>query len=189
MIEKINPALRNKANEYWSDFQYIFKTLYPNSVERDLLNIIETINTAYEDRKDSLKEIDKKRELAKDWYLDQKWVATMLYVDLYAGNIKNMENHLPYLRELGVNYVHLMPLLEPREGQADGGYAVKNFRKVNSKLGNNADLTALIEKMHADDQIIAIDFVMNHTAKEHEWAQSILKGESRFKDFYYMWMI
>ena len=35
MIEKINPALRNKANEYWSDFQYIFKTLYPNSEERD----------------------------------------------------------------------------------------------------------------------------------------------------------
>ena len=186
MIEKINPALRNKANEYWSDFQYIFKTLYPNSEERDLLDIIETINTAYVNRKDSLKEIDKKRELAKDWYLDQKWVATMLYVDLYAGSIKEMENHLPYLKELGVNYVHLMPLLEPREGQADGGYAVKNFRKVNTKLGDNDDLIALIDKMHAEDQIIAIDFVMNHTAKEHEWAQSILKGESRFKDFYYM---
>ena len=72
MIEKINPALRNKANEYWSDFQYIFKTLYPNSEERDLLDIIETINTAYVNRKDSLKEIDIKRELAKNWFLDQK---------------------------------------------------------------------------------------------------------------------
>jgi amylosucrase len=187
MIERINPALRNKAIEYWSDFQFIFKTLYPNSEERDLLDIIETINTAYLNRKDALKEIDKKRELVKDWHLDQKWVATMLYVDLYAGNIKEMENHLTYLRELGINYVHLMPLLEPREGQADGGYAVKNFRKVNAKLGSNDDLIALIDKMHAEDQIIAIDFVMNHTAKEHEWAQSILKGESRFKNYYYLY--
>lgn len=187
MIERINPALRNKANEYWSDFLFIFKTLYPKSEEKDLLDIIETINSFYNDRKDSLKEIDKKREIVRDWHLDQKWVATMLYVDLYAGNIKEMENYLPYLKELGINYVHLMPLLEPREGQADGGYAVKNFRKVNAKLGNNDDLIALIDKMHAEDQIVAIDFVMNHTAKEHEWAQSILKGENRFKDYYYLY--
>jgi len=187
MIERINPVLRNKAMEYWSDFQFIFKTLYPNSKEKDLYDIIETINTAYVNRKDSLKEIDKKRELIKDWHLDQKWVATMLYVDLYAGNIKKMEKHLPYLKELGINYVHLMPLLEPMEGQADGGYAVKNFRKVNTKFGDNDDLIALIDKMHAEDQIIAIDFVMNHTAREHEWAQSILKGENRFKDYYYLY--
>jgi amylosucrase len=186
MIENIHPALRKKASEYWSDFQFIFKTLYPNSVERDLLEVIETINSAYINRKDSLKEIDNKRELVKDWHLDQKWVATMLYIDLYAGNIKEMENYLPYLNELGVNYIHLMPLLEPREGQADGGYAVKNFRKVNTKLGNNDDLIGLIDKMHAEDQIVAIDFVMNHTAKEHEWAQSVLKGENRFKDYYYL---
>ena len=87
MIERINPVLRNKAMEYLSVFQFIFKTLYPNSKEKDLYEIIETINTAYVNRKDSLKEIDKKRELIKDWHLDQKWVATMLYVDLYAGNI------------------------------------------------------------------------------------------------------
>lgn len=187
MIEKINPALRQKATEYWSDFQYIYKTLYPTSEERDLFDIIETINTAFVNRKNALKEIDKKRASEKDWYLDQKWVATMLYVDLYAGSLKELENHLPYLKELGINYVHLMPLLEPREGQADGGYAVKNFRKVNTKLGTNDDLIDIIDKMHADDQIIAIDFVMNHTAKEHEWAQSILKGESRFKDYYYLY--
>ena len=186
MIENIHPSLRNKASEYWSDFQFIFKTLYPNSEESDLHKIIETVNTAYLNRKDSLKEIDNKRELVKDWHLDQKWVATMLYVDLYAGNIKEMENYLPYLEELGINYIHLMPLLEPREGQADGGYAVKNFRRVNTKLGDNEDLISLIDKMHAADQIIAIDFVMNHTAKEHEWAQSVLKGESRFKDYYYL---
>lgn len=185
MIENFNPNLQEKAKEYWSDFLYIYKTLYPNSSENDLLTVIETINASYLERKDSLKEIDKIREKQKDWHLDQKWIATMFYIDLYAGNIKSIEDHLIYLKELGINYVHLMPLLEPREGQADGGYAVKDFRKVNPKLGNNQELMDLIEKMHQEDQIVAIDFVMNHTAKEHKWAQSVLKGEEAYSNFYY----
>ncbi len=139
MIENFNPILQERAKEYWSDFQYIYNSLYPNSSENDLLTLIGTINASYLERKDSLKELDQIREMQKDWHLDQKWIATMFYVDLYAGNIKSIENHLSYLKELGINYVHLMPLLEPREGQADGGYAVKDFRKVNPKLGNNQE--------------------------------------------------
>lgn len=185
MIENFNPRLQERAKEYWSDFQYIYKTLYPNSSENELLTLIRTINASYLERKDSLKELDLIREKQKDWHLDQKWIATMFYVDLYAGNIKSIENHLNYLKELGINYVHLMPLLEPREGQADGGYAVKDFRKVNPKLGNNQELVDLIEKMHQEDQIVAIDFVMNHTAKEHQWAQSVLRGEETYSNFYY----
>jgi len=185
MIENFNPILQERAKEYWSDFQYIYNSLYPNSSENDLLTLIGTINASYLERKDSLKELDQIREMQKDWHLDQKWIATMFYVDLYAGNIKSIENHLSYLKELGINYVHLMPLLEPREGQADGGYAVKDFRKVNPKLGNNQELIDLIEKMHQEDQIVAIDFVMNHTAKEHQWAQSVLRGEETYSNFYY----
>lgn len=185
MIEKFNPNLQEKAKEYWSDFLYIYKTLYPNSTERDLTSIIETINSAYLERKDSLKKLDQIRENQTDWHLDQKWIATMFYIDLYAGNIKSIENHLHYLKELGINYIHLMPLLEPREGQADGGYAVKDFRRVNPRLGSNQDLTDLIEKMHHEDQIVAIDFVMNHTAKEHEWAQSVLRGDQIYSNYYY----
>ena len=185
MIEKFNPELQEKAKEYWSDFLYIYKTLYPNSTERDLILIIETINSAYLERKDSLKKLDQIRVNQTDWHLDQKWIATMFYIDLYAGNIKSIENHLHYLKELGINYIHLMPLLEPREGQADGGYAVKDFRRVNPRLGSNQDLTDLIEKMHHEDQIVAIDFVMNHTAKEHEWAQSVLRGEHLYSKYYY----
>jgi amylosucrase len=186
MIENFNSDLQEKAKKIWPDFLYIYKTLYPKSSENDLLALIYTMNTAYSNRKDSLKAIDKKREQDSHWYLAPKWVATMFYVDLYAGNIPSIADHLSYLTELGINYIHLMPLLEPREGQADGGYAVKNFRKVNPALGNNQDLIDLIEKMHQKDLIIAIDFVMNHTATEHPWAQSVLKGEEDFSNYYYL---
>jgi len=187
MIKNLSPVLQEKAKEFWPDFLYIYRTLYPGSTENDLFELSQTINEAFSNRKDSLKEMDKKRELDKHWHLDPKWVATMFYVDLYAGNIKNIEAHLSYLTELGINYIHLMPLLEPREGQADGGYAVRDFRKVNPNLGNNQDLIDLIEKMHQNDQIVAIDFVMNHTAKEHRWAQSVLRGDQEFSAYYYLY--
>lgn len=186
MLDKLIFDLQEKAKEFWPDFQYIYKTLYSNSTDKDLIAVIETINLFYVERKTSLKQIDEIRVNNKNWHLDQKWIATMFYTDLYTGNIKAIENRLDYLKDLGINYIHLMPLLETREGQADGGYAIKDFRRVNPKLGSNEDLINLIEKMHEEDQIIAIDFVMNHTAKEHNWAQSVLRGESQYANYYYI---
>jgi amylosucrase len=187
MIQKFHPDLQKKVKEYWPDFLYIYRTLYPNAGETDLFALIDIVNLAYSERKEALKRIDRSRENQRDWYLDQKWIATMFYVDLYAGNIKSIEEYLPYLKELGINYIHLMPLLETRKGPADGGYAVKDFRKVNPELGTNEDLLHLIEKMHQEDQIVAVDFVMNHTAKEHQWAQSVLKGEDTYASYYYLY--
>ena len=93
MIKNLSPVLQEKAKEFWPDFLYIYRTLYPGSTENDLFELSQTINEAFSNRKDSLKEMDKKRELDKHWHLDPKWVATMFYVDLYAGNIKNIEAH------------------------------------------------------------------------------------------------
>jgi hypothetical protein len=46
------------------------------------------------------------------------------YTDRFAGTLTGVRQHLDYLTELGVTYLHLMPLLPPRDGENDGGYAV-----------------------------------------------------------------
>ena len=69
------------------------------------------------------------------WYLNQKTVGMMLYVDLFAGNLRALIEKIPYLKDLGVNYVHLMPLFDCPKGENDGGYAISSYRKVQSRLG------------------------------------------------------
>ena len=50
----------------------------------------------------------------------------------YAG----LRSKLPYLEELGLTYLHLMPLFKAPEGENDGGYAVSSYREVNPRLGS-----------------------------------------------------
>ena len=57
-----------------------------------------------------------------------------LYVDRFCGNLKNLSGKLDYFGELGVNFLHLMPMFESPEGESDGGYAVSDFRKVDQPL-------------------------------------------------------
>ena len=56
---------------------------------------------------------------------------------------------IDYLRELGVSYLHLMPLLQPREGDSDGGYAVADYRSVRSRSRNIDDLRKLAAELRA----------------------------------------
>ncbi|HPX47787.1 MAG TPA: alpha-amylase family glycosyl hydrolase, partial [Treponemataceae bacterium] len=55
----------------------------------------------------------------------------MLYVDLFSGSLAALEEKIPYLQQLGITYVHLMPLFRTPEGDNDGGYAVSSYREVN----------------------------------------------------------
>ena len=97
----------------------------------------------YTERRKGLKTLDREREANPDWYKKNDMMGMMLYVDNFAGNLKGVESKLDYLEESGVNYVHLMPLLETPKGRSDGGYAVSNFRKVQPELGTMDDLEDL----------------------------------------------
>ena len=120
------------------------------------------------------------------WFLSNKSLGTMLYVDLFSDNLKGLASKIKYFKELGINYVHLMPLFKTLKGDNDGGYAVSSYREVQKKLGSMADLKALAAAFRKEGIHTVIDFVFNHTSSEHEWAKKALKGDKKYRDFYYI---
>lgn len=163
-----------------------YKSLYGESDTssyrfNQLQEIIEKVK---KERKKELKSEDKK---GNSWYLSEKMVGIMLYTDKFSQNLKEFENKIDYLAELGITYVHFMPLLKSREGNDDGGYAVSDYLNVKESLGDMKQLERVISLLKKRGIRTCIDFVLNHTAKEHEWAIKCKNGEEDFKDMYFMY--
>jgi amylosucrase len=87
-----------------------------------------------------LRRIDRRREIDPAWFQRARMIGYVGYTDRFAGTLAGVGRHLDYLAELGVTYLHLMPLLRPREGENDGGYAVADYGAVDPRLGTMADL-------------------------------------------------
>ena len=116
--------------------------------------------------------LDHEREVTPDWLQREQAVGYVTYVDKFAGTLAGVRSRLPYLRELGVTYLHLMPLLAARPAPNDGGYAVVDYGAVEPALGTMEDLTALASDLHAAGMALCIDVVLNHVAAEHPWARN-----------------
>ena len=129
------------------------------------------------ERDPQLRRLDFEREITPDWFQRPRQVGYICYVDRFGGTLEGVRERLPYLQELGVSYLHLMPLLRSREGPNDGGYAVADYRQVEPALGTLGDLRALAADLHGAGMSLCVDLVLNHTAREHEWARRAIAGE------------
>lgn len=109
-----------------------------------------------------------------------------LYSDGFADNLQGLKSKLHYLQELGVNMLHIMPILMCPEGKSDGGYAVSDFRQVDSRIGTLKDLHEVSENLKKRDMLLTLDVVVNHTSDEHEWAQKARQGDKLYQDYYYL---
>lgn len=119
------------------------------------------------------------------WYQSEETVGIAVYVDLFAGDLAKLKARIPYLQAQGIRYLHLMPLYQSPEGNSDGGYAVSDYRTVNPALGSMEELAELAEALHSAGIKMVLDFVFNHTADDHRWAQAALAGDTRYEEFYY----
>ncbi len=135
-------------------------------------------------RSPELKRLDEARVLRPNWFQSEKMVGYATYVDRFAGTLRGVQERIGYLEDLGVTYLHLMPLLEPRPGDSDGGYAVQNYMKVRSDLGSMEDLEALASSLRAKGISLVMDLVLNHVAMEHEWATKAKEGDEHYRDFF-----
>ncbi len=142
---------------------------------------------AWQQRPEPLKAMDRERETRPDWYKGHDLVGMQMYVNAFAGTLKGVEKKLNYLKECGVNYLHLMPLLKSPKGRSDGGYAVSDFRSVQPELGTMEDLYALSEKCHEQGMAVCLDFVMNHTSEDHEWAKKARAGDPEYQRRYFFY--
>lgn len=165
------------------ELHYLYNEIYQD--ENAYEYFVSMLKRMYGERSSELKKWDKKRLKDEDWYKGNDILGMLMYVDCFADTIKGVEKHLDYLKDCGINYLHMMPLLASPKGESDGGYAVSDFRKVDEKLGTMEDLAHLAQSCHESGISICLDFVMNHTSKDHEWAKRARNGEKGFQDRYF----
>ena len=172
----------SRMARHLDELKWLYCELYP---EDGFSYLRGRLKARYQERRTSLKSLDLAREADPDWYKRNDMVGMMMYTDAFAGNLEGVQKHLDYLEECGVNYLHLMPLLDSPEGKSDGGYAVADFTKVREDLGTMEDLSRLADTCHKKGISICLDFVMNHTSEEHSWARRARAGEQEFEDRYF----
>lgn len=148
--------------------------------------VLQTAATAWNARPDDLREIDRHRTNNPGWFQSEKIVGGALYVDLFSENLSRARQHVPYFQDLGLTYLHLMPLFAVRPGNNDGGYAISNYRSVDPRLGTIEDLRLLANDLREAGISLVLDFVFNHTADDHQWAQRAQAGEREYQEFYYI---
>ena len=165
----------------------LFHYLYGQREDFDeqMVKLVEVMASRYIKRSSELEERDKSRERNYNWFLSQEWVGMALYADGFAGNLEGVKSRLPYLQELGVNLVHIMPMMTCPVGASDGGYAVSNFRDIDPRVGTLDELDQLTDSMRKREMLLTLDVVVNHTSDEHEWARRARAGEQKYQDYFY----
>lgn len=149
-----------------------------------LEDILGTATQMWLGRPDELKALDVMREADPQWYQSHRMVGAMCYVDLFSGDLKSLRERISYFSELGITFLHLMPLFKCPEGDNDGGYAVSSYREVDAELGTMEELAALASELRHHGISLVLDFVFNHTSDEHEWAMRALAGNAEYQGYY-----
>ena len=178
----------SRLKKYWSE---LFARLYSLYGTRfDFHYHVEAMLTSAADalirRDDTLCAMDRSRELRPDWFQSEKVIGGALYVDLFSDNLGNLCKNISYFKELGITYLHLMPLFEARDGNNDGGYAVNDYRAVDPRLGTLAELELLASELRREGIFLVLDFIFNHTSDDHEWAKQAQSGNREYEKFYYI---
>ena len=167
-----------------TELKELYMGLYGNEAMFDQL--MEGMERFRQSRSAGLKARDEAKG-GTEWYKASDMLGMMLYIDNFAGNLAGVKEKLPYLEKANVNYLHLMPFLDTVPERSDGGYAVADFRKVRPDLGTMEDLEALTEACHERGMNVCMDFVMNHTSEDHEWAKRARAGEGQYMNRYFFY--
>lgn len=188
MVKNVNNTEKifvQRMEKHQDELRWLYMELYGNDAM--YAELCEQMHDYYLKRSTELKKRDIKKEKNPDWFKEKEMLGMMLYIDNFAGNLKGVEKKLAYLKECNVNCLHLMPFLDTPKGKSDGGYAVADFRKVRPDLGTMKDLARLTEKCHENGMNVCMDFVMNHTSEEHEWAKHARAGEGEYMSRYFFY--
>lgn len=177
-----------RFDRHFPDLARLFHSLYGSRPDfQDQLEslVLETARS-WKERPTDLKMLDAEREGSGDWFQSNRMLGGVCYVDRYAADLEGVRARIPYFKELGLTYLHLMPLFLAPEPLSDGGYAVSSYREVNPKLGTMEQLRELAVELRANGISLVVDFIFNHTSNEHEWARKAGAGDPRYSDYYWI---
>lgn len=196
ILDEIKPEIRKQnllrfytrlgANFY--AIHSLFTLLYGQRDDflQQMVRLVEVLATRYIERSDELEALDIERESDHNWFLDQKWVGMALYADGFGTDLPDLREHCSYLQELGINMLHIMPMMKCPPGASDGGYAISDFKDIDERYGTLDDLRDLADYLRKREILLTLDVVVNHTSDQHDWAQRAKNGEQKFQDYYYM---
>ncbi len=184
----VRSIFEERLREEWPRLFELLISLYGQSYDchYHMEQLLLEAARSWLERPEWLRERDRTRVAQPDWYLDQSALGGVLYVDRFAKTLKGVHTQIPYLREIGLSYLHLMPLFAAPEGNSDGGYAVSSYRDLNPQLGTIDELRKLAQELYQHGISLVVDFIFNHTSDEHVWAQQAQQGNSEYEDFYYI---
>jgi amylosucrase len=203
-LERLRPRLqarfeRESNKEDWAAFDSRLETHFPRlfgllyelygqmyDFFYHLERTLEVAAHAWLERPTELKVLDTAREREPNWYQSNQMLGGVCYADLFAGNLAGIREKIPYFKELGLTYLHLMPLFKCPEGESDGGYAVSSYRELKPALGSMAELRELASELRQQGISLVVDFIFNHTSDEHEWAKRARAGDPEFGEYYYL---
>jgi len=195
ILDQLKPEIRKKDLRHFytrlgANFYAIyslFHRLYGkrDDFEQQLQKLAEVLAVNYIKRSKELKKLDNLREHDHNWFLSQEWVGMALYANAFANDLEGLGKRLGYLQELGVNILHVMPILKCPPGASDGGYAVSDYRNVDERVGNLEDVNELSAKLSARNMLLILDVVVNHVSDQHEWAQRAREGDPVYQDYFY----
>lgn len=179
-----DPAFLTRLERFFTELRDPLVALYGGDprLPEQFAKLLDALAATARDRDGELRRLDHEREITPDWLQREQAVGYVCYVDRFAGTLAGVRDKLPYLRELGVNYLHLMPLLAARPEPNDGGYAVVDYGAVEPSLGTMDDLRVLAGDLHSHGMALCVDVVLNHTAREHAWTRENLAYYRTFPD-------
>lgn len=177
-------TLSTRWDRWGNDLVEGLLEVYPEST---VAKVQEVIAQGYAARPQQLRDRDEHRLLEADWYQSPSMIGYAAYTDRFAGTFSGIKSRIDYLNDLGVTYLHLMPLLKPRQGPNDGGYAVADYRQTRADLGTIEELASLADELHDNGISLTLDLVLNHVADQHEWAEKARKGDAKYQKYFYIY--
>ncbi len=114
--QDVTPELRRefelRLEHYWPELFELLLDLYGTRYDcfYHLEQILLTAAATWANRPETLREVDRHRVNEPDWFQSEKVVGGALYVDLFSENLGKLRESIDYFKQLGLTYLHLMPL-------------------------------------------------------------------------------
>lgn len=176
-----------RLRAHWPALRDGLRVVFPDQVEQIAGDLVDIAARRFLERPEELHDLDRRRENDPHWLASPAMIGYAAYTERFGGTLSGVAERTDYLHELGVTYLHLMPLLETRDGDSDGGYAVTNHREVRADLGTMDDLEELATTLRQRGISLVLDFVLNHVAAEHEWVEKARRGIPKYRDYFHMY--
>lgn len=186
-LGRAGDLLATRFERRWPAAERSLRAVYGDRLDGFSDRIVSLLIDFGKRRSDELQALDHRREAEPMWFQHQRMIGYVAYTERFVGRLDLLADRIGYLRELGVTYLHLMPLLQSRDGENDGGYAVVDYDSVDARIGSMDDLEALAKRLRDDGISLCIDVVINHTAREHEWAVAALGGDTTKQAYYHIY--